>query len=556
MRSAYWSLCYVSRIRIGEIDFPMSGPVRLNYGVASFELRRSEQFVAVRSVGSPAELSPNGAELGFPRTRLSEHSRIGNYAVLEIEAGQAQIANEQRAIRESAPRGTVADVYHSSADMVAFVPTGTIYLEFEHGVPDSSKNELMARHGLAVARTERDGAVTLRVTEGSKNAVETSAALQKEPIVKVAEPDLATEGEVKGFAIPDDALFGRQWHLENSGQIGGEAGGLKAGADARVLAAWRLMQGFGSPEVVIGIIDDGFDLDHPDLSTRFVHAWDFKRNGSDVAPEPNLTAPTTGNWHGTACAGVAVGALNGGKVIGAAPACSWMPVRWSALEPMEVMKWFDHMREKGAWVISCSWGARAKNYPLPTRIAKSIAQCAAEGRNGKGCVVVFASGNEGRDIDDSTAESVNGFATHADVIAVGASTSADEYAAYSNFGKRIWVCAPSSGGGHDITTTDVTGEFIDSIGMTRPKGYVPGDYYEHFGKTSSACPLVAGICGLMLSANTGLTAAEVREILRITARRIGDPALYDAGGHSNFYGYGCVNAEAAVAEARARLPSA
>jgi len=531
----------------------MSDLVKLDYGAASFELRRSERLIAARSGASQSELFD--VDMDRLRSRLREHSRVGNYSLLEIEA-DAQIASAKGAIKRSAPPGTVADVYHSSNDMVAFVPTGTIYLEFQRNVSDRSKRELMSRHGLAEARKEHDGALTLRVTGGDKDAVEISAALQREPIVKVAEPDLATEGELKGFVLPQDALLGRQWHLENLGQIDGDAVGLKAGADARVIAAWRLMQGFGSPDVLIGIIDDGFDLRHPDLSTRFVHAWDFKRNDSNVAPEPNPTSPTSGEWHGTACAGVAVGALNGGKAVGAAPACSWIPVRWSVLEPIEIVKWFEHMLENGAWVISCSWGARARNYVLPTRIAKSIRRCAAEGRNGKGCVVVFAAGNEGRDIDDTAGGSVNGFATNADVIAVSASTSLDERASYSNFGKQIWICAPSSGGGRDITTTDATGEFVDAIGMTRPMGYVPGDYLDHFGKTSSACPLVAGICGLILSANPALGAAEVREILKITARRIGDSSLYDAVGHSNFFGYGCVDAEAAVAEAKAWLPLA
>jgi subtilisin family serine protease len=148
---------------------------------------------------------------------------------------------------------------------------------------------------------------------------------------------------------------------------------------------------------------------------------------------------------------------------------------------------------------------------------------------------------------------VNGFAIHPDVIAVGASNSLDEYPDYSNVGREIWICAPSSGGGgRDITTADVTGEFVDSTGTVRSAGYVPGDYYEHFGKTSSACPLVAGICGLILSANPALTAAETRAILKQTARRIGDAALYDADGHSRLFGFGCVHAEAAVAAAMAR----
>jgi subtilisin family serine protease len=532
----------------------VSDVLKLKYGGTALDLRKSEHFTAVRS-DVVRRLSRDNSLSGASSDQITEHPRTGDFAVLKTETAK-KLTDDGSQIEKSAKRGTLANVYHSSDDMVAFIPTGTIYLEFRDDVPESAKTNLRARYSLTWVSTGRDGALTLRVAGGEKDAVETCAALQLEPIVKIAEPDLATEGEVKGFALPDDAFFGRQWHLENSGTVEGDANGLKAGADARVVGAWRLMQGFGSPDVVIAIIDDGFDLTHPDLSDRIVHAWDFKRNTSNVAPEPNLNSPTTGDWHGTACAGVAIAALHAGNVVGAAPGCSWMPVRWSALEPVEVVKWFDHVRENGAWVISCSWGPRAKNYPLPTRIAKAIEQCARQGRNGKGCIIVFAAGNEGRDVNDPASGSVHGFAIHPDVIAVAASTSLDDHPSYSNFGEAIWICAPSSGGGgRDITTADATGEFLDAIGTPRPMGYVPGDYHEHFGKTSSACPLVAGICGLILSANPTLSAAAVRELLKNTARRIGDPDLYDANGHSKLYGYGCINAETAVAEARALLPS-
>lgn len=525
--------------------------MEIRYASAPFHLQKSEHLVAVEATVS-SEVSTKNANkrpMRFPRRGVP----LGKYEIVEAKEAE-ELIRKKKTFGDSDSNVKLKNVYHSSNDMVPFVPTGTIYVEFVHNVPEGSKKELAARHNLAMLQKEKDGALTLGVTNG--DPVEISAALQREPIIRIAEPDLVTEAEVKNFAIPNDGLLSQLWHLENRGEIAGDFDGLRAGADARVVAAWQLMQGFGSADVVIGIIDDGFDLTHPDVGSRAIHPWDFKRNTSDVRPQPNVTSPATGDWHGTACAGVAVGALGGGKIIGAAPTCSWIPVRWSVLEPTEVVKWFEYMRVNGAWVISCSWGARARNYPLGTRISKSISRCTNEGRNGRGCVVVFAAGNEGRDVNDTDSQSVNGWASHPDVIAVSASTSTDERAPYSNYGKPVSVCAPSSGARWAITTADVVGEFIDSIGVSRPLGYVPGDYNEHFGKTSSACPLVAGICGLMLSVNSQLTASEVRSILQKTARRIGDPSLYDMNGHSSYFGYGCVNAVAAVAEAMARIPSA
>lgn len=73
----------------------------------------------------------------------------------------------------------------------------------------------------------------------------------------------------------------------------------------------------------------------------------------------------------------------------------------------------------------------------------------------------------------------------------------------------------------------------------------------HFGGTSGATPIVAGICALMLSVNPNLTAREVKQILKDTADKIGNPNDY-INGHSVRYGYGRVNADKAVAEAMRR----
>ena len=117
------------------------------------------------------------------------------------------------------------------------------------------------------------------------------------------------------------------------------------------------------------------------------------------------------------------------------------------------------------------------------------------------------------------------------------------------------MCAPSNGDWPIIaarawwdqgTTQRGIGDFrFWADGRSR------GDRYKHFGGTSSSCPLVAGICALLLSVNPDLTAREVKEILQSTADKIGQPWEY-VNGHSEKYGYGRVNADRAVAEAMRR----
>ena len=87
-------------------------------------------------------------------------------------------------------------------------------------------------------------------------------------------------------------------------------------------------------------------------------------------------------------------------------------------------------------------------------------------------------------------------------------------------------------------------------------GYAAGDYTATFAGTSSATPLVAGVCGLVLAVNPALSAAEVKQIVQETARKIGDPADYGANGHSQAFGYGCIDAAAAVRVAAERAVAA
>lgn len=242
-----------------------------------------------------------------------------------------------------------------------------------------------------------------------------------------------------------------------------------------------------------------------------------------------------------------IGSADSKGILGAAPHCRLMPVRWGReLSDREIENWFGWVREQGAWVVSCSWGAAADVFKLSTRMSRAIARCAHEGRGGLGCVICFAAGNSNHDTNDPLGRSLDGFAIHPDVIAVAACNSRDERSNYSNFGKEIAICAPSSGaGGWGITTSDVTGRFRRN-GMWVEAGYTPGAFTHYFGGTSSACPLVAGVCALLLSIKPELKAVQVKELIQRTARRVGDPASYDGNGHSPYHGYGCIDALAAV----------
>lgn len=383
--------------------------------------------------------------------------------------------------------------------------------------------------------------VVFELTErATQNPIKISESLLASKKYKTVEPCLIEAKE--GRAIPNDAGFRRQWHLLNNGQGGGQPG-----ADCNAVEAWDYT--WGSKDITIAVIDDGFDLDHPD----------FKIPGKIVAPYDATerdTDPNPSNFrenHGTSCAGVAAAGRGGGITVGVAPDCTLMPIRNAGrLGDYDEALAFYHAYKNNADVISCSWGPydayKNEVWPLPSLTRFVIDICTTRGRQGKGIPIFFAAGNGNEPLD------LDGYANYPGVMAVAASTNEDEKAAYSDYGKNVWVIAPSSGGTLGIFTTDRIG----------PEGYdFQSDYTDEFGGTSSSCPLVAGVAALMLSANPELTLQDIRDILKNTADKINQDQVttfqdywgnryddaYDEEGHSKVYGWGRVNAGAAVAMA-------
>jgi subtilisin family serine protease len=519
--------------------------VIIKYGNSNLKLKKSEKFIAVKARPGIdrrvlSDIAPEFSASG------STPSTLGGFQLINVEAGEEAMEEALDKLRAAPAIVAGTHVFHSSDDGVPFVPTGQLYVEFKSEASLQACQKLLEQQHLLIIEARGERELIVQVTKDSVNPLKTAYALQNSPLVAIAEPDLATPGKIQSFALPADHRIHEQWHLQNTGRHRGTSIGFSAGADAHVIEAWELGQTLGARDIIVAVIDDGFDLSHADLSGdwKIVAPKDFTRNSAKPLPDP-----LQGDWHGTACAGVAIGNAEGTGIVGAAPHCRFMPIRWGKdLSDREIENWFGYAREQGAGVISCSWAAAAPNFPLSTRASRAIAKCANEGRNGLGTVICFAAANNNLNINDPASGSVNGFAIHPEVIAVAASNSMDQKSHYSNYGAEISVCAPSSGaGGWGITTSDVIGEYVRD-GQTFPAGYSPGAYTDDFGGTSSACPLVAGICALLLSIKPNLTAKEVKQLLEKTARRIGDPSSYDHREHSIYFGYGCVNAAAAVAD--------
>jgi subtilisin-like proprotein convertase family protein len=411
--------------------------------------------------------------------------------------------------------------------------TNRIVVSFAKGLTKARFDAMAARHGLVVVERlayVEEGYLLELPRGGDRTALGISAELMESGLFEWSLPEFVVE-RVERYT-PSDPSYPSQWHLHSTGQ-----GGAKIDADVDAPEAWDLQR--GSSSIIVAIIDGGIEYTHEDLAVNAVAGYDFL--GNDATPLPS----GTGDNHGTACAGVAVARQDNAKGLsGIAPNCRLMPIRLvgSGMTTTMEANSIAWAKNNGAAIMSNSWGppdGTGANYPLPANVKAAIDDARNNGRGGRGCLIFWASGNGNESVE------LDGYASYANVIAVGASTDQDKRSWYSDFGPSLDIVAPSNGGvTSGIWTTDRTGT----------AGYASGNYANNFGGTSSACPLAAGVGALVLSQNPNLTWTQAYAVLTSTADKIDPTGGAYVNGFSNQYGYGKVNAAAAVAAAGGTQP--
>ncbi|MDN4988493.1 MULTISPECIES: S8 family serine peptidase [unclassified Bradyrhizobium] len=328
-------------------------------------------------------------------------------------------------------------------------------------------------------------------------------------------------------ALPTDPYFANwQWSLTNPT------------TGINVPKAWQNYTGAG---IKIGIVDDGIDYNHPDLSPNYLSNLDYDatNGGSDAYG-------TSSDSHGTTVAGVLAAAHDGSGIAGIAyhAGIAGFRISYSTGGPSQIADAFNHLATNGMDVANASWGYSAAYqdnfFSSSFGSSKSaILNDAANGRGGLGIDMVFAAGN-GR----ATGDNVNyhNYQNDPYVITVAATDINGRITTFSTPGAALLVSAPGLG-----TYTD------DRLGSA---GYSTDDYTSAAG-TSYAAPTVAGVIALMLQANPTLGYRDVMDILAYSAKN-SDPTNtgwqtngahdWNGGGlhFSNDYGFGLVDATAAV----------
>lgn len=466
--------------------------------------------------------------------------------------------------------GVAHHIYQVAETAEEIVIDDRIILELERE-DDRELESIIGEFRLAPAG-RMGGAHVLRVTEATgKNPLKTANEIAERAAVAACSPQVMVE-----LVRHQPALFPEQWYLTADLMSHPD---LLGDADVQAPEAWQITA--GKPEVVVVVIDDGFDLDHPALRNvrRHAAARDFAGSDNDPSSEDRFVDGfNDGDYHGTAVASIAVGAHQGSAMKGLAPNCTFLPVRIGfgpMAAPIDVLDVFRYVSAR-ADVVNCSFGTSPSSFdPFPAAFRSEITRLTETGgRRGKGLVMVFSAANDdaptflaggdnvngvrftsGSSIREIPAghEVFSGYPMTQGVVVVAAMSSLKRKAGYSSWGPHVTVTAPSNNlhyimafvpSGADPRRAQFVANYrgLGQVAAANRPGHgaafspirrlddpatalEENFYTKRFGGTSGAAPVVTGIVALMLSVNDQLTAAQVRQILMATADQGLDPTL-------------------------------
>ena len=319
--------------------------------------------------------------------------------------------------------------------------------------------------------------------------------------------------DIKPLFSVNDPYYPDQWGLKNR---------TNSNYDINVENAWSITRGQG---ISIAIVDQGVDPQQADLFPNFDSISYDAQTGTSQSV-------FLGKDHGSHVSGIMTAVGNNYlQIIGVAPEAKLIrvshPLTLSNNISAQLASGINWAWRSGADVINCSWGDQGNPdinmHMHSTILEESIINAMTKGRDGKGSIVVFASGNQ------QTVDYPGNFDDR--IITVGSIDSIGVKSRFSGFGNKLDCMAP----GENILST------------------LPYNRLGRMSGTSMAAPHVSGTVALMLAANPSLTRDEVERIIGITAKRI-HPDIYDYGleyGRFNGdwcqqMGYGLINSGSAV----------
>lgn len=322
-----------------------------------------------------------------------------------------------------------------------------------------------------------------------------------------------------------DPIFNEQWHLYNPVQLG---------HDVNVTDVW--LQGITGHNATVAIVDDGLDMYSDDLKDNYFAEGSYDFNDHRPEPKPTLSD----DRHGTRCAGEVSAVKNNVCGVGVAwdSKIAGIRILSKLITDADEAVAMNYAYQKNQ-IYSCSWGppddGRSMDAP-GILIKRAMLNAVQNGRDGKGSIYVFASGNGANNEDNCN---FDGYTNSIYSITVGAIDRRGLHPYYSEKCSAQLVVTYSSGSGDAIHTTDVG----------------TNQCYAGHGGTSAAAPLAAGIFALVLQIRPDLSWRDMQYLVMQTALPVdlenGEWQTTTIGKKfSHTFGYGKIDSWATIEAAK------
>lgn len=365
---------------------------------------------------------------------------------------------------------------------------GEIIVKFKNGQSVESLHRTQVKHHL-IEKMDFPQTQTQLLSFNVQSTIEQVISdLLGSGLVEYAEPNYE-----RSFSF-SEPLYVEQWGMKNTGQpISGVRG--TPGIDIDAERAWA--QTMGSKRVVVGVIDSGIDIHHPDLKDQIwknpgeipgdgidndgngyvddVNGWNFYDDNNEVFQSNREDA------HGTHVAGVIAAKKNKAGVIGVASNVKIMPLKIVAEGGYvsDELEAIAYARDKGVKLINMSLGGW------------SSSQAEYDAIKNTNALFVVAAGNNSRNIDGFFSSYPSGY-NLPNIISVTAIDHQGNVPYWSNYGtKNTDLAAP--------------GVWIFST--------LPDNNYGFYSGTSMAAPYVTGTAALLLSKNPSASPLQIKETL-------------------------------------------
>jgi subtilisin family serine protease len=437
----------------------------------------------------------------------------------------------------------ISHTYYGTSRRVTQVVTDEFIVKLRDKKDINILDELNKENNCSIIdKTEEGMGYIVKTNDNvTMNALQLSDIYYNQNIFEYVQPNFRyTEFSLLN-TDPNDQYFSSQWAIKNTGQSvltegytsGGDVTSTNGipNSDMNVDLAWNYVTG---SNVKIGDLDTGIDPTHPDLLANLLTGYNAYDNINGVTSDPI--------GHGTCTAGLIIAVANNTiGVAGIAYGAKLMSIQIfnsaGSTTDAIIARGFDTARVRGLDVLNNSWGGGTPS----SLLTNAINSATTNGRGGKGCVILFSSGNDGQNPPSYPSYLAN-------VICVGASTPHDQKKS-ANTGNQMWWggnWGEDANGDLDCVaptvcyTTDVqgTGGYNTSSGTA-------GNYYATFNGTSCACPNAAGVAALVLSVNLNQTRDQVKQNLLMGCDKIDNLAYSTAktyGKWNPYTGYGRINA--------------